>query len=84
MPVDRKTTNRGILTKNFRRLTHYKKAPRLRGPRKLAIPSRGILAERSSSSRVRFAAKNALLTAAGRSAHFSAKKECEVSGPPQY
>ena len=65
-------------------LTHYKKAPRLRGPRKLAIPSRGILAERSSSSRVRFAAKNALLTAAGRSAHFSAKKECEVSGPPQY
>jgi hypothetical protein len=59
----------------MKRLTHYKKAPRLRGSRKLAIPFRGILAERSLRSRVRFAAKNALLTAAGRSAHSSAKKE---------
>jgi len=43
----------------------------------VAIPSRGILAERSSPSRVRFAAPNsgAPLTAAGRSAHLSAKKE---------
>ena len=47
------------------RSTHYEKGARaFEGARKLAIPSRGILADRSSPSRVRFAAKNALLTAA--------------------
>jgi hypothetical protein len=43
----------------------------------VAILSHGIIVERSSPSRVRFAAPNngAPLTAAGRSAHFSARKE---------
>ena len=40
-----------------------------------AIPSRGIVSERSSPSRVRFAAQNAPLTAPGRSEHLSARKE---------
>ena len=54
------------------------------GPRAIerpaAIPSLGILSERSSPSRVRFAAKNAPLTAPGRSEDFSATKEWEFSG----
>jgi len=60
-------------------ITHCKKAPRLWRSWELAIPSRGIFAERSSPSRVRFArAFAAPLTAAGRSAHLSARKECGV------
>jgi hypothetical protein len=59
------------------RLTHYEKGtPAFEGARKLAIPSRGAFAERSSPSRAdSLAPLSAPLTAAGRSAHFSAKKE---------
>ena len=48
--------------------------------RRGAIPSHGILSERSSPSRVRFAAKNAPLTAPGRSEDLSVTKEWEISG----
>src|ERR1700746_796746 len=56
------------------RLTHYEKPPSLGQGISPFLPC-GILADRSSPSRVRFAAKDAPLTAAGRSAHLSAKKE---------
>jgi hypothetical protein len=45
-----------------------------------AIPSGGIVAERSSPSRLRFAAPSAALTALGRSENLSAMKEWAFSG----
>jgi hypothetical protein len=69
---------------------HYKKAPVLTrlsaqigesDPGSwVAIPSRGIVAERPAPSRVRCAAKNAPLTARADSAQFSAMKEWGLYG----